>query len=161
MKSWLKKKLGVTPEIAQKVQAMELSASARAAASPFVVNRQVIVLLPLEKYFVWTNQWLSHRKDSPAPLDHVLDRWACSRAFLISRHMEQEELTEFLKNQRKYFMEFYLNGHKPKSLWPWKPSEEEFSEWFEILRIDGGLWDMETNELQKEPDIGLAIMHEL
>jgi hypothetical protein len=66
--SWLRKKLGVTPEVLARARQDERTARTRARALPFAVNRQVLVLLPRDRFFVWKSQWDAlHTKGSPEP----------------------------------------------------------------------------------------------
>lgn len=57
MWSWVTKRFGITPELIQQAQESEKALKEQARNLPYEVNRQVMVLLPLAKYFHWQSQW--------------------------------------------------------------------------------------------------------
>jgi hypothetical protein len=152
--SWLRKKLGITPEILARARQDERTAGACARALPFAVNRQVLILLPRDRFFAWKTQWDSMRaKGSPERADLPPDRWLYARAYLVSGIHGQKKLAAFVHEHRKYFLDSFVEGHSPKQLWPWVPSEDEFPEWFETRLVGWGPWDLVDGPLSKEPDL--------
>jgi hypothetical protein len=162
MRSWIAKKLGITTELIQWAKSTEARAEAKAEELPYCVeNRLVLILLPLEKYFAWQDQWHADSK-SAIKYDNQKQRyWDNSRAFLIPYMEKDSEIEKFITKYRRYFLASFVGMHSPKSLWPWEPSVDEFHEWFEYRIVGWGPWDMAQDQLSKSPDMLTAIAHEL
>lgn len=157
MLSWLERMFGLTPEVKARAAQMEQRANELALVSPYVVNRQVLALIPKAKCFEWTNQWNRYSKVERTPLNLARDQWSYTRFYLVSGTLESKDLPLLVARNRKYFLESYTDGFAPKSRWPWKPSEEEFSEWYDTILVPGAVRDLDESRLAKEPDILTAI----
>jgi len=157
MKQWLERRMGITPELVERAKKIEIMARSRAEDLPAVVNRRVLVLLPKEKYFAWKAQCESHRKDQPTADDPVLDRWANARAYLVDIDDPERELAPLIARYRKYFLDSYVNGHAPKSHWPWSPSEDEFPEWFDVHLVGCATRDLGKQALSSQADLLTAL----
>jgi hypothetical protein len=157
MKKWLLRRLGITPELIERAKDIESAARSRAETLPPIVNRRVLVLLPKEKYFAWKAQWEAHRKDIPRADDPILDRWANARAYLVDIADPATDLAPLVARYRRYFLDAFVDGHAPRSLWPSTPTEDEFPEWFEVQLVGWGVRDLGTQSLTSQPDLLVAL----
>ncbi len=162
MKLWFYKKLGITPDILKEAEESVLAAEQRAKKLPYHVNgRQVLILLPRDKFFEWKEQWDSFHKSIQGTEDRARETWYNARSYLIPYIESERELGGFIKKHRKYFIYSFVEGHVPKSRWPWVPDESEFPEWFDYHVPDWGPWDMDSSPLSKSPDDLTAMDSEL
>ncbi|MBI1889418.1 MAG: hypothetical protein HYS18_02095 [Burkholderiales bacterium] len=159
MLSWIEQMIGLTPKAKEKAKQMEQKANELALVLPYVVNRQVLALIPKKKCFDWTNQW-NERSKVERPLDVGRDQWSYTRFYLVHGQLKSEDLPALIAKHRKYFLKSYVDGYAPKSLWPWAPTEDEFSEWYDAVLIPGNVHDLDESLLAKEPDILKAITHQ-
>jgi len=116
---------------------------------PFRVERCVVILSPKPKMFDWINGFSEGMKyhRSLTLEDNGNDY---KRAYLISCD-DPRKIMKKVNSMKDYFMSEVTNGYSPKNYWAWEPKDEEFDEWFEVT-IVGELWDLETNQIIKEPD---------
>jgi hypothetical protein len=158
MGSWLKRLFGITPELAERCRAVEERASANAGLLPYMVNRNVLILVPGERFFRWKAAWDAHQKTAPA--ETAPDRWRHSRAYLVDCVDDAEQLASLVEVHRRYFINSYVEAHAPKSLWPWVPADDEFPEWFDAHLVSG-TWDLSNGPLLRERDLLTAACSEL
>jgi len=150
---WLRTLMGITPERIERAKDIERAARARAESLPPLVNRRVLLLLPKERYFSWKAGWEAHGKDRPDAADPIRDQWANARVYLVDIADPDRELAPLVARHRKYFLDAFVNGHAPRSLWPWVPSEDEFAEWFEVQLVGWCTWDLGTQALSRHADL--------
>jgi hypothetical protein len=153
MDKWIGRHMGITPELIERAKGIEAAARARADSLPHVLNRRILLLLPKERYFSWKAQWDAHRKDSPRAEDPVRDLWANARAYLVDIDDPAVDLAPFVAKYRRYFLDSFVNGHAPRNLWPWAPSEDEFEEWFDVQLVAWSPRDLGTQALSLQPDL--------
>jgi hypothetical protein len=133
-------------------------AEKNAEVLPYCVdNRLVLILLPQEKYFEWQNQWNLDDKSAIEYENQEQRYWGNSRSYLIPYMEKDSEVEEFITKYRSYFLDSFVDGHSPKSRWPWVPSVNEFHEWFEYRIIRWGPWDLADSSLSKSPDLMTAV----
>ena len=142
---------------------MEAAVFTKAEKLPFVVSRQILLLLPKEKFFQWKTAWESGMKAPPLACDPMRDRMKFACAYLIEHPESDEALQALVRQHRKYFLDSFVEGHAPKNRWPWVPTEDEFPQWFDVELVSAP-HDLVAGPIQKLPDESAALMsatHEL
>ena len=147
---------GITPERIREAEEQAARLAEHAAREPYLVQRQVLMLLPKARLFEWHNEWCRDGK-GPEPADPIKDGARFTLAFLIPVNLEDADLKCFIEARHQFFLDRFANRYAPKERWSWIPSAVEFSEWFQP-RIGTQVWDLEAGALEKEPDVVSELM---
>ena len=134
------------------VRDVERLATERAEARPHLVNRDVLILLPRQRYFDWLD--LEGSPKFTAEFDNDADRrWGYARAYLVPTVADSESLQALIDLHGEYFVDEFLRHCPPRLPQPVKPGVDDFCEWFEPRLVGWGTWDLDDSELTKSPDI--------
>ena len=153
--------LGIEPRVIEAAQKAAVRVEARALELPPLIDRQLLILLPRERFFDWTNRWSERIKGEALQAGTDTERWSSARAYLIPRLASEKLVLKFIAENQGYFLDSLVCGYSPKHLWPWIPEPSEFEQWFEVRLVNCGPWDLGRGKIHRLPDELAALMREI